>query len=381
MSDVQLNVASDGTRLAPDVLMLLQRLEVRESDSEPTVASLRFGLAQAADGRWRPIDDGPFTPASPLELDVAAPGGLPTRLFSGFVTHLRPHFETIEANCYVEILAMDHAALMDAHERVASYPDMSDSDAVGEILSRYQLHGELGNAPVHHELERELLIQRGSDWNFVRKLARRNGFVFYFEHDEQRGEVVAHFEPPRFADTPQADIIIQQDGANLRWADLQFRMTGPTRQTGAAIDVLEKRIIRADGEANAIKLGADSTTELIDAALAGRGIDQASALVRDPEQADAGLAAQASAASNELGHAVELQGELDPAVYRGLLRARRPVLVRGLGERFSGTYFVRVVRTVVDAGALTQTFMATRNALAQDGGEAFGQSAEEIPPR
>ena len=381
MSEVQINIASDGSRLAPEILGLLQRLEIRESDSEPTVASLRFGMAQRSDGRWRPVDDEVFTPATSLELDVVAPGGLPTRLFSGFVTHLRPHFESIAANCYLEILAMDHAALMDAHERAVSYPDMSDSDAVGEILARYQLQGELSDTPVHYELERELLVQRGSDWSFVVKLARRNGYAFYLEHDDRRGEVVAYFGPARLDDTPQADVVILQDGANLRWADVQFRMTGPTRQIGAAIDVIDKRIIRGDGETEAATLGSESAIEQVASALASRGIDDASALIRDPAWADAGLAAQTQAASDEIGQALELQGEIDPAAYRGLLRARRPVLARGFGELLSGVYFVRVVRTVVDDGALTQTFVATRNALAQRGDEDFGQSAEEVPPQ
>ena len=42
---------------------------------------------------------------------------------------------------------------------------------------------------------------------------------------------------------------------------------------------------------------------------------------------------------------IELRAELDPSLYRGLLRARRPVLVRGVGRRFSGVYYVQSVRT------------------------------------
>lgn len=378
---VSLNVVADGERLAPELLALLQRIEIRESDSEPTVIAMRFGVAQRPDGSWRPIDDQLLTPAMPLEVDVAVPGGLPTRLFSGFVTHLRPHFETIESNCYLELLGMDHAVLMDACERVASYPDMSDAEAITELVARYQLSADVEDTAVRHEQDRELLIQRGSDWNFARKLADRNGYAFYLEHDERRGAVFAYFGPPQLDDVAQADIIIQQDGANLRWADLQFRMTGPVRQIGAEIDVHEKRLLRADGEPRATLLGSDSASELVERGLSARGVNQPVSLARDPMALDAGLAAQASAASDELGAAIELRGELDAALYRGLLRARRPVLARGFGERFSGSYFVKVVRTVVEGSELTQTFVAARNALGQSGAEDFGQSAEEVPPQ
>ncbi len=76
---------------------------------------------------------------------------------------------------------------------------------------------------------------------------------------------------------------------------------------------------------------------------------------------------------------IELRAELDPALYRGLLRARRPVLVRGVGRRFSGIYYVESVRTTLENARLLQTFVAVRNATGQSGDEQFGQSAEEVP--
>ena len=76
---------------------------------------------------------------------------------------------------------------------------------------------------------------------------------------------------------------------------------------------------------------------------------------------------------------IELRAELDPSLYRGLLRARRPVLVRGVGRRFSGIYYVQSVRTTLEGATLLQSFVATRNATGQTGQEDFGQSAEEVP--
>ena len=55
-----------------------------------------------------------------------------------------------------------------------------------------------------------------------------------------------------------------------------------------------------------------------------------------------------------------------------------PVLVRGVGRRFSGVYYVESVRTTLDSGVLSQSFVATRNATGQTGSEDFGQSAEEV---
>jgi pyridoxal/pyridoxine/pyridoxamine kinase len=76
---------------------------------------------------------------------------------------------------------------------------------------------------------------------------------------------------------------------------------------------------------------------------------------------------------------IEARGELDPGLYRNLLRPHAPVLIKGVGDRLSGVYYVRSVRTLMQQGELTQTFVAVSNALGRTGQEDFGQSAEEEP--
>ena len=131
------NLLLDDTRLddaeRSAVRQAMSRAEVRETDADPTLLSLRFKLSQRPDGSWFPIDEDIFTPAGHLRFELAAPGGSPVRLFDGRITHVRPHFETIEANCYLEVLAQDLGGWMDAGDRAASYPDTTDAEAVSEL--------------------------------------------------------------------------------------------------------------------------------------------------------------------------------------------------------------------------------------------------------
>src|SRR5688500_7843726 len=114
MPSPRVNVLVAGSPLDPAVLAQMTRAEVRESDRDPSVLALRFRLAQRADGEFSPLDEDLFEPGVVVSFELEPPGGLLQRLFEGPVTHIRPHFETIEANAYVEILAMDAAVLLDA---------------------------------------------------------------------------------------------------------------------------------------------------------------------------------------------------------------------------------------------------------------------------
>lgn len=368
----------DGEAVEPRLLDRVVRMEVRESDEDPTVAALRLQLAQQPSGAFFPLDDEVFASGVRLAIEVASPGGLPQRLFDGIVTHVRPHFESIESNCYLEVLAMDDAVVLDAFERTASYPDSSDSDAVSEIFGRYNITGDIADTSERHKTDERLLVQRATDWQFIRQLARRNGYVCYFEYDSAAEAVVGHFKPRALSVDPQADLTILQDGANLRWLDIEWAVTGPVRYEGTAIDAIRKRIVASDGVAALDPLGEAGLADAIEQGLRDAGAESAVRLVRRARSTDEGIRAEGTARTDDAQFAIEARGEVDPRLYRGLLRARRPVLLKGAGNRMSGVYYVRAVRTAIDEGQITQTFIAERNALGQSGQEEFGQTAEEV---
>ncbi len=379
MPSPRVNVLVAGTALDPAVLAQLTRVEVRESDCDPSVLALRFTLVQRDDGEFGPLDDALFDPGVALSFEVEPPGGLLQRLFEGFCTHVRPHFETAQDNAYLEVLAMDAAVVLDAEEKIAAWPNAKDSDVVSQILAGYQIDAQADDTPVQYDEDHQRLTQRATDWRFLQHLARRNGMRFWLEYDGDRRAVVGHFAAPDLTFDAQPDVILLQDGANLNWADVQLLATGPVIVTGAAIDPLAKRVIRAAGDPTRDVMGADDAAEAVSSGLTAAGAAAATAVLGHPPPLDEALGAAASAATDDAHLLIELRAELDPSLYRGLLRARRPVLVRGVGRRFSGVYYVRSVRTTMEDNQLLQTFVGVRNATGQSGQEQFGQSAEEVP--
>lgn len=375
-----ISVMTNGERLEGRLLDRLSHLEVRESDGDPTVATLRFRLIQRPTGDYSPIDDDIFAAGERLAIAIAAPGGVAQRLFDGFATHIRPHFEEIEANCYLEVIGMDAAVVLDAEERIAAYPDVSDQEAAEQILNRYQIPLTSDSTASRQTEDGQLLVQRGTDWQFLKRLAQRNGFVLYFDYDVAEDGVVAHFHRPRVDEPPQADLTILRENQNLTWVDFQLTMTGPVRHIGSAIDPIKKQIIRADETPELEPMGEEGLANAVEDGLKSAGAASAQVILRDPFPSDPAINATATGATALARFFVEARGEIDPALYRGLLRARLPVLIKGVGAKFSGTYYVRSVRTVLQEGQLTQTFIAVRNALSQSGLEDFGQQAEEVPP-
>ena len=61
--------------------------------------------------------------------------------------------------------------------------------------------------------------------------------------------------------------------------------------------------------------------------------------------------------------AITAEGELNTVAYGGMLRAKRPIMVRGAGRQFSGTYYVERVHHIFTPESYTQRFTLRRNAV------------------
>ena len=380
MATPRFSIEIDGTRLAAASLARLDGLDLSEADGTAARLALRFRLGQGADGTYALLDDGTFEPGAEIRLTLAAPGGSDQIVFTGYLSHLRPHFEEPEANSYLEVLAADPAMVLAAEERVASYPDAGDSDAAGEIARRYGYRIEAEDTAAKLAADDMLLIQRADDWAFLRHLAARNGYVAYFEPDPQSGDPVCHFHPRRTDDEPQADLTILRENANLSWIDFEVAHDRPEKRIAHAIDAVAKRMIRADGTVQPGAMGEALFAPEAAEGLARVGATGSVRFLRNALPRDGALNAHAEGQGEEDMLAIEARGELDPARYRGLLRPHRPVLIKGVGDRLSGSYYVAELRTEMAEGALTQSFVAVSNALGRRGGESFGQSAEEEEP-
>jgi phage protein D len=380
MPTPRFSIEVDGSRLPAATLGRVVGFEVHEGDGIIGRAVIRFRLGQGADGRYPVLDDGPFLPGAAILLTLAAPGGSDVTLFSGLLVSLRPHFEEPEANSYLEVVAADHAVLLAAEDRVASYPDAADSDAAAEIARRYGLAFDAEDTPSRLAADDMLLIQRADDWSFLRHLAARNGYVVYFEPDPVSGAPTCHFHPRRLEDTSQADLTILREAPNLDWIDFQIAHDRPETRFAAAIDAVAKRLIRSDQRSEAPVLGEGLFATQAADGLRGAGAGGAARHLRGGLPRDAALNAHAAGRMAEDHLVIEARGGLDPALYRGLLRAHRPVLIKGVGERLSSSYYVAEVLTTMQDGTLRQRFAALSNALGRQGSEAFGQSAEEVAP-
>ena len=71
---------------------------------------------------------------------------------------------------------------------------------------------------------------------------------------------------------------------------------------------------------------------------------------------------------------ITAQGEVDANVYAHVLMPRKPITVKGIGETYSGVYYVNHVTHRFSGSGYKQFVRMKRNALMPTGDEDFGES-------
>ena len=366
MPEISYTLFIDGEAAASNLLEAVQEIEVEDHAELADMMRLRLaGSVDESGSHWTFLDDDLFSRLTPLALTVKVGSTTTETLFDGFVIETKAEFANEPGASTLEIIAMDGTVLMNLEEKIRAWPDMSDSDIAETIFGEYGFTTNVeATQPVRQEID-YLTTQRGTDIQFLRYLARRNGYEAYVEINPSSGETEGHFHPPQLDQPPQGVLSVNLGTAtNVDTFNARYAMLRPTAAaiTGLNLGTLEEQPVEIEStslteQGSASTLNGDRPRRIV---LTQTGLD---------ETVD--LQHYVQAVVDRSSWAIEAQGELRTVTYGGILRAKRPVEVRGAGRLFSGLYYINKVLHFFTGDGYAQRFMLQRNALGLTGQERF----------
>ena len=367
MTAVSYTLLINNTPAGSDLLEALQQIEVEEHASLANMLRLKFAIGVSQDGSsWQIVDEDMFARLTPLSLLVTVGTGLPTPLINAYVIETSLNVSNEPGQSTLTVVAMDGTILMNLEEKIRAWPDMADSDIASLVFGEYGFMPDVDRSQPLRQENDLTTIQHGTDIYFLRQLARRNGYECYVAVNELTTLTEGHFHLPRLDQTPQSALTVRMgDATNVNSLQARFDMMQPTTVEAAGLAIGSQ----ADQSANIsgathTNLGSDSTLN---------GSQRRVRLLNQAGLAETGeLQTRAQATVDESTWAITAQGDLDTTAYGDILRARRPVLVRGAGQQFSGTYYVDSVQHLITTDSYTQQFSLRRNAIGLQGTEYFG---------
>ncbi len=328
-------IVADGARA--DDLMGVMLAEVHEEVGRPTTFYLRYPVERDADGDLYPLQEPRLGPGAPIAVFQRG-GGFNDCLVKGHVFSQQINLVDGVTGSTVEVVGADTTLVMDRETKLVQWADnTSDSDAVTSVVAGYGLSPDVESTDTRHMENKRTLMQHGTDLDFVRMLARRNGYLFWVRADEALVET-AYFKPVAMdavADAPLLRFALDQP--NLRSFKITWDVERPTSVIASAYDGAAKTVMDGSGVEPPTTFPGD--IPLAEIAPETRSTSLVAAV------ADAGdLLARATGILRDAAWFVQATCTVSVQEVGAVIHAHTLVNVDGVGKRFSGSYFVAAAR-------------------------------------
>jgi hypothetical protein len=337
----------------PDVLSSLVRLQVINDAQEGDSFQMTFSMARDQSLEYTLLRGGTLDQFNRVIVGVVM-GALPIALIDGIITNHEVQPGDGTGASTLTVTGKDVSLMMDLTEESESHPNQPDSVITLKLIAKYAQYGLVPvvtpttNVPI--EVERTPR-QHESDLRFIRRMAARNGFVTYVE-PVTFGVNQFFWGPQTRAGIPQK-ALTKDLGAytNLKSLTFQNDSLAPVGTSGTILEPI-----------TGLRLPLPSLPSLRLPPLSGSPASaRRTHVLRESGRENAATAIiGAVAAATNAPDAVQGQGEVDSARYGAVLRARRPVGVRGAGLSYDGFYFVQKVTHIFTRGEYVQQFVISR---------------------
>jgi hypothetical protein len=346
-----ISIRVDG---APDeTAASAQTVEVTERVGQSTNYRLEYGL-DTAEGDFPLLKERKLGPGS--EISILFPFSDATHcVVKGPIYGQQIRFEQGGPGSSLTILGADSLIKMDRQDKAVAWSDLTDSAAVTSIISQAGFVPDVEATQAGHFELKHTLIQRETDLAFVRRLARRNGSLFWLSCDEF-GVETAHFKRPVLEGEAACDLVINltDPRSNVTSLEICWDVERPTKAESAELDLNSKSDIAGTIERSPLTaLGGSGLADIV--------ADPRVTHVRAPVDDSGDLQARSEGAVIDASFFLRASGTTTLSALGKVLRSHTLVNLRGVGSRHSGLWFCSGVRHSIDPTEHRMEFDLIRN--------------------
>ncbi len=334
------------------VMNALQDIEVTNDEKGNDGFQMTFTLGKNKMGDYGLLASGALDPDTRVVIGAIL-GVTPEPLIDGVIFHheINPKAEGVTT---LTVKGRNISVMLDLEEKNEKYENQPDHLIASFIVLRYAQYGIIPHATPTTDVPlmvNRIPRQQETDLQFLQRLAKRNGFVFYIE-PLTIGTSIAHFGPEDRLSIPQP-ALTHNLGPSSNVQTIQFAndALAPVGVSGSFVEPITKMSIKIpplpppDFPPMEMNPVTPRRTKLM----------RSTANMNPAQAALSALADMADAPDS-----ADATGTLDTVRYGHVLRARRPVGVRGAGYSYNGNYRVSKVTHHIKPGAYTQSFELKR---------------------
>lgn len=329
----------------------LESIEVYERLGETVYYKIRYS-ADIENSDIPQLREPLIDPGSILSIMIPQDTDM-TCLVKGPVFSQDIHLKHGGDGSWVDVRGGDSSLLMDRNFNSQVWANVTDGEAVMSILGTYGLVPNVKITSARHLELKHSLVQRSTDLNFVRKLARRNGCHFWITTNPF-GIETAHFQQPNLMEMPAVDLVINRDHYNIDQLSIHWDVERPTVASGLQVDLSNKGPI-----AGLVPISPQNNLGMLNLLAINQGPFTTQLSAPTDDMGD--LQARTEAAIMEAEWFIRANCQTSLHRLGKVVRTHTLANVVGAGSRHSGKYLVAGVKHTIDATAHLMEIELIRN--------------------
>jgi hypothetical protein len=348
---------------APPFLMeSLQRVEVTHSDQGRSGFQITFQIGRSGSADLLDYQhlSGPLLRPFNRIILIVTFNAIPRVLMDGIITNQQVQPGNEPGTSTLTITGEDVSVMMDREESTVEHIGQSEPIIATMIIKNYAQYGLIPTVIpppiVETKNPAEITpVQRGTDLAHLQSMARCHGFVFYIVPGPVPFANTAYWGPPVREGMPQRTLTFNMGpDSNVTSLNFQYNSLSPVMVSGSMMD-------SQTNQSMPVQTFTSTRVPLVSQPASS------SPHIRRvlPEHTEGASYMHAQACSqgridSSFDNTVTAQGELDALQYGDLLQARKLVGLRGAGQSYDGSYYVKSVTHTISSGEYRQRFTLSR---------------------
>ena len=337
----------------------------------PSAFSITLPVKVTSSGDYDMPGDARLAPLSNIAITATASDGKTQCLIDGYVLAQTIHLDTGTVASTVKVWGQDATWLMNMTENIKEWADVTDGAVANSIFGNYGMTPDpanLDNDSPSHTSDGHTLMQRTTDAQFLRMLARRNGRLFRVYCTDTPGNRTGSFATPSVDGDPASILTLNDATAStVASVDIVWDVMRPSATVAMQELFTDSDPTGAGGTTS--DSGLQPLASLGLATFAGQPVTSVLTTTVDDGQE---LTERAQSLLIEAGWFVRCQGTADVNRLGSILRAGTVVQLNAAGSLHSGKYFVWSVRHRITSQQHLMDFVLMRNAVGSAAGGGGG---------
>lgn len=350
-----------------DQLHQVEEITVDQEMDMAWEARLRFSVCLDDTGHWQNFPRDFAQPFSRLRVELTPDGTSWTPLIDGPVAAYDSTIDSQPGRSTLAVVVHDDSVLMDREELVHRYDNQADDaiarDLFGVLTGTPRIQPVSGTPPAH-------TVRRGTAIQFLRQLARANGYRAYVLPGESAGQSIGCFQADPTESSTLPPLTLFGADRSLTEVSIEENSDAPQRTHVRTLRISDQQEVTIDTHVQDAAL-MRPLPPISDDSAALRQVRPEDNTREDPEP-------RARAATTRAGYAYRVRGKVVPTCYTTPLAPYQRVTVQVGPLPYSGDWLLRKVTHRITPNVYTQEIEALCNAQSSTDGGALSAAASGL---